>query len=54
MIPRLSWRSRLRLAWAVWTGRVYVDNAKYGGGLWGQTIRLRTVEDIVILRDEDR
>jgi hypothetical protein len=53
MIPRMSLRLRLRLMWAIWTGQVYLDRARSGGGFWGETIRLRTVEDTTIIGDRE-
>lgn len=49
MIPRLSWRNRLRLAIAILRGSVYVDTIRYLG--WGQVIRLRTVEDRDVIQE---
>lgn len=50
MIPRFSWRNRLRLVLAILRGAVYVDHARHLA--WGQTIRLRTVEDIDVIQEE--
>lgn len=50
MIPRTSWRNRLRLALAILRGTVYVDNVRRNG--WGQVIRLRSVEDITIIEEQ--
>lgn len=50
MIPHYGWRDRLRLAWAILTEKVYIDGTgKFG---WGQTITLRTVDDVTIVRGQ--
>lgn len=49
MIPRFAWRSRLRLCWAILRGEVFLDYTEVTN--WGQTIRLRTVEDVEIMED---
>lgn len=53
MIPRLSWRNRLRLAIAVLRGDVYPEPPFDLGErmAWGQRIWLRTVKDIEVLRE---
>lgn len=51
MIPRLPWRARLRLALAVWRGRVWVERTD--GLPWGQRIVLRTVEEDPIIFEEE-
>lgn len=50
MIPRTSWRNRLRLVFAILRGTVYVDLVRRNG--WGQIIRLRSVEDITIIEEQ--
>lgn len=49
MIPRTSRRDRIRLALAILFGAAYVDHVIHRG--WGQIIRIRTVEDIDVIRD---
>lgn len=51
MIPHTSWRNRLRLVLAILSGTVYVDNVRRIG--WGQIIRLRTVENIDVIREPE-
>lgn len=50
MIPRMTWRNRLRLALAVWKGQVWLYDAETMG--WGQQITLRTAEDIEIIQED--
>lgn len=52
MILHTPWRSRLRLAYAILRGEVYVDNVRHLG--WGQMIRLRTVDDVELLGEGQR
>jgi hypothetical protein len=52
VIPRTPWRSRLRLAWSILSGAMYVDNVRSNG--WGQIIRLRTVDDVYPLEEGQR
>ncbi|MCZ4300764.1 hypothetical protein [Microbacterium oxydans] len=48
MIPHTSLRNRLRLALGILRGSVYVDHAQHLG--YGQIIRLRTVEDVEVIK----
>jgi hypothetical protein len=43
MTPYFPWRDRIRLAWAILRGKMWVGDVEEGQ--WGQTISLRTLED---------
>lgn len=51
MIPRMSWRSRLRLAIAVWRGHVWIERIEWLS--WGQRVTLRTVKNEPIILEEE-
>ncbi len=51
MIPRLPWRARLRLAFAVWRGDVWIERIEWLK--WGQRVTLRTTKNEPIIIEEE-